>query len=300
VVYISIYFLVTRFLLKKQYVFFILAIIILLAANLCSNYFIANRTSILFNTSKNGESLFLDIWRRGFIKGFQNSVALVSIAVGIKLAKYWYVKQQDNSRLTALKIYNEKRVLKANIHPDFLLYSLDNLRRRIAVSYRDSAEMILNLSEVFSYILYDCSEELLSLREEIAAVENLIIVERIIHKNHVVIDFTTNITGENKLVPPLLIFSFVQKIFAEGEPKNKKLNNISVHIYTLYDELCVTCKLNYFNIIRSDFIPLEKLNENEKKLYALFNRFDIIRNVHENNYVINLATTLYEPEKIKA
>ena len=45
---------------------------------------------------------------------------------------------------------------------------------------------------------------------------------------------------------------------------------------------------------------LSKLNENEKKLYALFNRVEITRNESENNYAINLATFLYEPEKLKA
>jgi LytS/YehU family sensor histidine kinase len=278
-----------------------MAVTFLLSLSLLCDFFIAKLTIPLFSLlSTDMHTMFINTWFRAFIKGFQNSVTLVSIAVGIKLAKYWYLKQQENNRLTTLKIYNEKQVLKANIRPDFLLYALDNLRRKIAVSYRDSAEMILHLSEVFSYILYDCSEELIPLGKEIAAVENLITVEKIIHNNKVGIDFSTNITVESKLVPPLLIFSFVQKIFGEGELKSKKFNNISIQIYTLHDELCLTCKLNYSDKIVIDFIPIEELNENEKKLYALFNRFDITRNEHENNYVINLATFLHEPEKVKA
>lgn len=299
-VYTCIYVLIPKFIFKKKYFVFILAVILLLVLNLLCDFFIAKKSASLFSLSPtNMHVMFINTWFRAFAKGFQNSITLVSVAVSLKLTKYWYLRQQENNRLTALKLYTEKQILKANIRPDFLLYSLDNLRKKISVSYKDSAEMILHLSEVFSHILYDCSEELISLKKEIAAVENLIAVEKISHNNEVEMDITTNIPDENKLIPTLLIFSFLQKIFGENEIENKKFNNISIYIYTLRDELCLKCKLNYFDKISIDFIPIEKLNENEKKLYALFNRFEITRNESENNYEINLATFLYEPDRVK-
>ena len=188
--------------------------------------------------------------------------------------------------------------MKSNIRPDFLLYSLDNLQKKIETSYSDSAEMILNLSDLFSFILYDCKEELIPLQKEITAVQNLIIVENIIHNNQVEIEISVDITNGYMLIPPLLLFSFLQKLFAENEVKNKKFNKIYIDIKAVADILNLTFTLNYFEKIAIDFIQTEKPDDTEK-LYALYNKFEIKRNEKENSYTINITTFLYEPEKIK-
>ena len=299
IVYISLYALIPRFIFRKKYPGFILAVACLLVFNVYFDYLLAQLTSDLFNISKEGEILFLNTWTRAFIKGFQNGVTLIGVAVSIKLGKYWYLKQLENRRLEALKIDNERKILKSNIRPDFLLYSLDNLRKKIKTSYTESAEMILNLSELFSFILYDVREELVPLEKEINAVENLIAVENIIHDNQVEIDISVDITNGYSFIPPLLLFSFLQKLFAENEVKNKKFKNIYIYIQAVADTLSLTFTLNYFEKITIEFIPPEKLNDTEKQLYALYNKFEITRNEKENSYTINIHTPLYEQEKIK-
>jgi len=141
-VYVSIYLLIPWFIFRKKYLLFILAVTCLLILTVYCNYFIALLTTGLLNTSKEGASLYMYTWTRAFVKGFQNGVTLLSIAVSIKLGKYWYLKQLENKKLSAIKIENEKKILMSGIRPDFLLYSLNNLRRKMETSYSDSAEMI--------------------------------------------------------------------------------------------------------------------------------------------------------------
>ena len=298
-VYVSIYLLIPWCIFKKKYLLFILAVTCLLILTAYCNYFIALLTAGLLNISKEGESLYMYTWTRAFVKGFQNGVTLLSIAVSIKLGKYWYLKQLENKNLSAIKIENEKKILKFNIRPDFLLYSLSNLRRKMETSYSDSAEMILNLSDLFSFILYDCKEELIPLEKEISAIKNLITVEKIIHNNEVEIDLSVDITNCYPLTPPLLLFSFLQKLFAENEIKNKKFNRININIRAVDEILNLTFTLSCFNKIAIDFIQ-QDLNDTEKKLYALYNKFQIIRNEKENNYTINISTFLYAQKKVEA
>ncbi|HEY2726145.1 MAG TPA: histidine kinase [Parafilimonas sp.] len=297
-VYVTIYIFIPAFIFRKKYLLFILAVACLLILNVYCDYFISALTNNLFNTSKDGETMFLNIWKRAFIKGFQNGVTVAGIAISIKLAKYWYIKQLQNKKLAELQISNEKKILKANIRPDFILYSLNNLRKKIETSYSASAEMILHLSDLFSFILYDCKDELIPLSKEISAVQNLIEVEKIIQNKYVEIDTSINVANGYTLIPPLLLFSFLQKLFAENEIKNNKFNKICIDIDAVDGTLYLTIILNYFEKITIDFIQTEKLDDTEKKLYALYNKFEIIRNENENNYTIHISTFLYEEKKV--
>ena len=56
--------------------------------------------------------------------GLMNSAKVVAAAAIIKYLKYWWLKQKESEQLEKEKINAELQLLKAQIHPGFLLMRL--------------------------------------------------------------------------------------------------------------------------------------------------------------------------------
>src|SRR6185436_19079393 len=83
---------------------------------------------------------------------------LLAIAAGIKFSKKWYLQQRENERLAKQKLATELQLLKTSIHPRFLLHSLNTVQRHIDNSSAQSPVLILQLSDLLSYLLYEKDE----------------------------------------------------------------------------------------------------------------------------------------------
>src|SRR5215475_881039 len=111
--------------------------------------------------------------------GLMNFVKVAAAAAIIKYLKYWWLKQKESQRLEKEKINAELQLLKAQVHPDFLFNTLNNIyHHSLASSFRTS-EMLLKLSELLSYMLYECDDPTVPLEKEIVMMKEYMELERI-------------------------------------------------------------------------------------------------------------------------
>lgn len=101
------------------------------------------------------------------------------IGIGIKLSKDWYLQQAENTYMLKRKNRAEIQLRKSRIQPELLLRTLDNIHLSVSNSFKNSGEMILTLSDVLSYSLYDSDNELVPVEKEIEGVKNLIALEQL-------------------------------------------------------------------------------------------------------------------------
>src|SRR5215217_3577203 len=59
--------------------------------------------------------------------GIINSIKVVAAAAIIKCIKYWWMKEKERQKLQQEKIDTELQLLKAQVHPDFLFKTLNNI-----------------------------------------------------------------------------------------------------------------------------------------------------------------------------
>ncbi|MEM0997565.1 MAG: histidine kinase [Bacteroidota bacterium] len=100
--------------------------------------------------------------------------------------------------------------LKAQINPHFLFNTLNNI---YSLAYRKSdraPEMILKLSHLLRYVLYDCREERVALGEDIAHNRLFIEVFQIKRTAPYPISFSEEITDPNLLIEPMLLIPLVE------------------------------------------------------------------------------------------
>jgi two-component system LytT family sensor kinase len=135
------------------------------------------------------------------------------LVLGIRVAKEWVSSQKENQNLIRLKISNELHLQKARIYPGFLFQSLNALHFKMISGSADSPTIILTLSDLLSYLLYDSTEEWIPLEKELGMIVNLLSIERINRRRHLTIHSKIMSTSNNKFIKPLTLFPLLQNCF---------------------------------------------------------------------------------------
>ncbi|MDY6800085.1 MAG: histidine kinase [Bacteroidota bacterium] len=119
------------------------------------------------------------------------SYLFVIIAVVIHFIKESYRRLVEKNELaeqkkvTDLKFKEAKlKLLQAQIHPHFLFNMLNNLYGLVNESVDNSRDVIMKLSELLDYMLYECDKPKVRLNKEIRFINNYIELERIRHDEH--------------------------------------------------------------------------------------------------------------------
>jgi two-component system LytT family sensor kinase len=99
----------------------------------------------------------------------------------VEIMKLYNKKFQIEREKTALEIQNiqiEKDFLKAQLNPHFLFNTLNNLYGLTVRKDNLAPELILNLSDIMSYTLYESNTEIVRLEKELDFIKNYIALEK--------------------------------------------------------------------------------------------------------------------------
>ena len=145
--------------------------------------------------------------------GLMNFAKVATAAAIIKYLKYWWLKQKESQRLEKEKINAELQLLKAQVHPDFLFKTLNNIYTHAASSSPRTSGMLLKLSDLLSYMLYECDSPLVPLEKEIAMMKEYMQLEKIRYNDNP--EIQVNIKGEldGKRIAPFLLLPFIENSF---------------------------------------------------------------------------------------
>ncbi|MBB4802770.1 sensor histidine kinase YesM [Flavobacterium nitrogenifigens] len=144
----------------------------------------------------------------------------------VEIAKLYHKKFQVEREKMALEIQNiqiEKDFLKAQLNPHFLFNTLNNLYGLTVRKDNLAPELILNLSDIMSYTLYESNTEIVRLEKELDFIKNYIALEKMRYADDVNIQVV--IEGERQtaglFVAPLLTFTFIENAFKYGLKNTK-------------------------------------------------------------------------------
>jgi len=160
-----------------------------------------------------------------------NLLWIVGPTVLFAMFKYYknWIKSQDISNEAERKrLATELQVLKGQLNPHFLFNTLNNLYS-LALSKSDkTAVVIAKMSDMFHYILYECNAIEVPVSKELKLVEDYIELEQIRYSDRLSIEFDKKIDNRNYLVPPMLLYSFVENCFKHGSSPDPDLPWIKI------------------------------------------------------------------------
>lgn len=168
------------------------------------------------------------------ILGIYPVVALVAF---IKLAKQWYEKDLVTQKLEKDKLEAELKFLKAQIHPHFLFNTLNNLYALTLKGSKQAAEVVLKLSGLLSYMLYEGNHRKVAIRKELEIIETFISLEKIRYGTRLEVSYQVIGDINDKEIPPMLIIPFVENTFKHGTRGQPEYAWINIQIEVNQDLL---------------------------------------------------------------
>ena len=213
-VYINLLILIPLFFTKRQYIQFSLFEVLNIALFICLNYLI----SLAFEGKHPN---FLN----EVIAEFILVLVFLVITTLIKFTSDSIALQDANLRIKEIqreKMSAELRALKAQINPHFFFNTLNSIYSLSLDRSEKTPELILKLSELMRYILYETQDDFISMEKQLDFIKSYIYLQQVRTGEEIKVEM--NIEGENTdlKVAPLLFVPFIENAFKHvAKEKNK-------------------------------------------------------------------------------
>ncbi|MBL7922899.1 MAG: histidine kinase [Bacteroidia bacterium] len=223
-VYIHLYWYVPKLLNRKNYLLYILV-----TALSIYGYSLLNYTLLCALPSENMPERMLRFLATitpnyDLLEG----VIVVILTYALKYTLIAFITQNELLKLQKEKLQLELNALKAQIHPHFLFNTLNNLYSLTLKNSDKASEIVLKLSDIMRYVLYQANEEKVSLKKELDFISNYTELQRIRYHDRYDISFKVIGEVENQQIAPLLFIDFVENAFKHGI--DKRFSDGFVHI----------------------------------------------------------------------
>jgi two-component system, LytTR family, sensor histidine kinase LytS len=146
---------------------------------------------------------------------------------------------------------NELRHLKAQLNPHFLFNTLNNLYGLSVAESKQLPSLMLKLSDLLRYSLYDTNAHYVALQKEIDYISNYVELERIRLSGDAVISFDIRGETEGWYLAPLLMIVLVENAFKHFSTKKGGKAFIRIELVIEDEKL----QLNVSNSIDPGFVP---------------------------------------------
>jgi len=208
---------------------------------------------------------------------------------------FYFTKESHRSKKEKSIIEKEKNrlelkfkevqleLLKEQIHPHFIFNMMNNLYALVKENAVLSREVIVRLSDLLEYMLYECNAEKVELSKEVEFIHNYIELEKIRHDDsfNVKTDFPKNVSGIK--IAPLILFPFVENAFKHGlKQTNKDFISMKLEITSPKIQFSIN---NYMHAT-----ALAADNTKKSKGLGLKNVQERLELLYQNSYELQLST----------
>lgn len=216
---------------------------------------------------------------------------IVALPIPLFLIVWFFERWKWIRTIETEKKEAELAMLKSQVDPHFFFNTLNNLHSLVLTQSSEASDVILKLSEMMRYTIYEGKNDFVWLRDEVKYLQNYIDLHKIRYKNDTEIEFTHCIE-ENTKVAPLLFIIFLENAFKHG------IESLPTSAY-IRMELKSTADLIQFNL-ENNFKPVEINSENgigienlKKRLLLIYpDKHDLIINEEEDRFLVNLKIKL--------
>lgn len=193
------------------------------------------------------------------------------------------------ARLKNEKIKVELMLLKSQVSPHFFFNMLNNLYGLVHKDTSKAQELILKLSDVMRYSIYEGEKETVTLQEEIDYLKNYIELHKMRYHKYIAIDFNC-IIDKNHEVSPLLFIILLENAFKHGVENLTENAYVKIDITSVENNIKFTIKNNFEgsdNQENKSGIGLGNLRRRLELIYP--NKHKLSFSITENEYSAELT-----------
>ncbi len=286
-IYSNLLFLIPTFLYKKKYGLYLIGCIFLatfyfILQVIYENYFLKEMSKYITVT---------EFSIGGYISASLIPFIFLMGSAGYEIFKKWL---KDNALLAEMKqakTEQELANLKNQINPHFLFNTLNNLNTLISVDAAKASAVVLGLSDVLRYQLYEANEEKVLLKKDIEILQQYLELEKI-RRDNFQFSITTDGDVFSVLIPPFIFINFVENAIKHSVD-NTGFSFISVHFSLIDNVLVFTSKNSKPSIIKAKINGGLGLQNIKRRLELMYEeKFSLVIKDDKREFLITLQLPL--------
>jgi two-component system sensor histidine kinase AlgZ len=154
-----------------------------------------------------------------FLEGYPTSIGILVLLyyiLLIVLGLFWFIKQV----IFFFRLKNEKSKiellhLKSQVNPHFFFNTLNNLYGLVGTDTKKAQALILKLSDMMRYSIYEGEKEVVTLKAEVDYLKNYIELHKMRYHKQIDVKFEVEIEDDYKVMP-LLFIILLENAFKHG------------------------------------------------------------------------------------
>ncbi|WP_139855244.1 sensor histidine kinase [Aequorivita sinensis] len=236
----------------------------------------------------------------GVFYNLLSTMPTITILVGFKFAWDALRKQQEVLDLKNSAKESELQFLKSQINPHFLFNNMNNLYSYAVEKSSKTPEIILELSSVLRYMLYECKAPFVPLKKEIEHIENYIKLSELQVEERGEVNFKIGNIPNNYRIAPLILSVFIENAFKHSV--SSQTENISIVIEVNVNEVGVlnfSCSNTYLKQSNTQSldsgIGLENVKKRLKLIYPKCHTLKI--DIENDHFIVKLSIDLSKTQE---
>ncbi len=161
-----------------------------------------------------------------------NSILMLFFSTIVWISTENRKRKQREASLINEKLQSEMQFLKTQINPHFLFNALNNV---YSLSYNKSPQapkMIMKLSEMLRYVVYDTSVKKVSLDKELSYIQHYVDFQKLKIGKEIKVELSVDDVNMGALIEPMLLIPFIENAFKHSNIESNPGSLISIHIST--------------------------------------------------------------------
>jgi two-component system LytT family sensor kinase len=234
------YYQIPQLLFRKKYVLFIVSLVVSIYV-----FSALNRISVVYiaepfvRTDFEQESISEILSDTAYLYSiyFTATYIYAFLMLLIKAVKIKYEEKHRIEILQKEKATNELKFLKGQIQPHFLFNTLNNLYALTLTKSDLAPIVVLKLSELLDFILYQSNQTSIPISKEIKLIQGFIDLERLRYGKKISVDFNCQTEDDTEPISPLLLLPLVENAFKHGASGSAEKPIIRIDLVVNSDHL---------------------------------------------------------------
>lgn len=284
-VYLKVYWLIPKYLVPKKYIQYVLYLIVLIIVwGLVIGVVEPWIDEHWFNEIEEPKTTpFSGVMAIAFI---------MLVTTLVNLSYRWFIQLSRIKQIENDRLQMELSSLRNQISPHFFFNTLNNLYALSLEKSDETSEVILKLSEMMRYTIYDCKEATVSIGSEVAYLENYIKLQEMRHHQRGYINFEKEITNDQLQIAPMILIVFLENAFKHGFDLLEKEAFLNIKLSVKKNTVRLHMENNFKAADQSKGtgIGLENVKRRLSLIYPTAHQLDII--TKNNVFQVNLELTI--------
>ncbi len=274
--YFNLFVLMPYFVYKKKYLQYV---VLLLAAIFLMVLVKYNLTSMVSdNVWPEAEGQLNKLSLNYIITMMIGELYVITFVSAIKITLDFLKEQKRVADLEKAHLETELRFLRTQISPHFFFNTLNNIYALAVEKSNKTPKIILKLSELMRFLIYETREKRQSLEKEIICIQNYLDLERVRHDKSLEVNMYISGDIHEKEIAPILLLTFIENAFKHGAKKNVGHVKIDINFKVIENFLYFTVTNPMPQILENANVEIKPKGiglENVKKRLALgYNKRD--------------------------